>query len=256
MANPNTYIKLENVTLEFFLYKEKISSLKEFLIKKLKFQKQHTYDKLLGLNGVNLNLDKGDRLGIIGLNGSGKSTLLKTIAKIYTPTYGKVEVNGIMAPLIEIGAGFNPELTGRENIFLNGAFLGYNKRQIAEKVEQIIDFAEIREFIDSPVKYYSSGMYLRLAFTLSTEMIPDILILDEILGAGDLHFQKKAKERLHELIGSSKIVVIVSHLMEDIKKLCNRAICIHHGEIVYGGTPDDTIDFYFSNILHQEQQPS
>ena len=171
----------------------------------------------------------GQALGIIGRNGSGKSTLLKIIAGVYKPTMGTVEVNGTLAPLIELGAGFHHELTGRENILLNGLLMGYSKREMLERQQSIIDFADIGEFIDAPVKQYSSGMYMRLAFAVATEVDPQILLVDEILAVGDIGFQEKCFERIRRFRESGKTILLVTHNMDNVQQHCDRAILIDHG---------------------------
>ncbi len=246
------YIKLKNIGLEFIKYYDKGSSIKEFVLNKLTFKKRVRYNKFWGLKDINVTINKGDRVGVIGLNGAGKSTLLKTISRIYEPTTGIIDYKGVMASLIEIGAGFNAECTGRENIFLNGSILGFTKKELEKKYENIVRFAELENFIDTPVKYYSTGMYMRLAFTIATEVVPDILILDEIFAGGDVHFRKKASERLENLIDTSKIVIIVSHQMADIEKFCNRVLVIDHGRLMYDDVPEKAIEYYYREILKEE----
>jgi ABC-type polysaccharide/polyol phosphate transport system ATPase subunit len=171
-------------------------------------------------------------LGIIGLNGAGKTTLLKVISQIYKPTEGQVNVKGRIAPLIEIGAGFHPELTGRENIFLNGSLLGISKKDLNARIQSIVDFSELHEFIDTPVKYYSTGMHLRLGFTIATEFPPDILILDEMFAGADQFFISKAQKRLENFIASSKIMLMVTHEMEYVKKFCNKIVTLQDGKLI------------------------
>ncbi len=199
-----------------------------------------------GLRNVNLDLKDGDRLGIIGRNGAGKSTLLKVVSRIYRPTEGTVGVTGRIVPLIEIGAGFNPELSGRENAFLNGAILGMSRRFIAQRMESIIDFSELREFIDMPVKYYSTGMHLRLAFTLATELPPDILILDELYAGGDASFIEKANVRLDRFVADSKILILVAHNLEYIRRFCTRVLILDRGRVEADGAPGPMVERYLA----------
>ena len=190
----------------------------------------------------------GQMLGIIGRNGSGKSTLLKIIAGVYRPTKGKVEVKGTLAPLIELGAGFHHELTGRENILLNGLLMGYSKREMLEREQSIIEFAEIGDFIDAPVKQYSSGMYMRLAFSVATEVDPEILLIDEILAVGDAPFQQKCFERIQNFRQAGKTIMFVTHAMEQVAEHCDRAILIDQGSIMADGRPDEVIPVYLSSV--------
>ena len=183
-------------------------------------------------------------VGIVGRNGSGKSTLLKIIAGVYKPSAGSVTVKGTIAPLLELGAGMHPELTGRENIILNGLMMGYSKRDMREREASIIDFADIGEFIDSPVKQYSSGMYTRLAFAVATEVNPNVLIMDEILAVGDSQFQAKCFERLQRFRLLGKTMLLVTHSLDEVVKHCDRAIVLSHGSVIFDGPPDDAIDLY------------
>ena len=239
-------INLKDVTLEYETHHDRTNSLKEFVINTITRRKyvEQKISRIKALNAVNLEVFEGERIGIIGLNGSGKSTTLKVISGILKPTQGSVEVVGSVQPLIEIGAGFDPEFTGRENIYLNGYMLGFNKKQLQEKEQEIIDFTELGHFIDTPVKYYSSGMTVRLAFTIATIIKPEILIIDEMLAAGDLSFIQKATNRLEKLIDESRALAIVSHDLSIIKKLCTRVIVAKRGSFVFDGKPDEAIDFY------------
>lgn len=238
-------IQLEDVSLRFRIYTDKGMSVKEAIINSIKKRK---YDEMVKefwvLKDLNLQINQSDRLGIIGNNGAGKSTLLKLISKIYEPTSGQIHINGRVVPLIELGAGFNPELTGRENIYLNGAVLGYTKSEMEKLEKNIIDFSELGEFIDVPIKYYSTGMYARLAFTVATEIDPEILIIDEIFAGGDINFVDRAVNRINNLIDSAKIVIMVSHSMGLIEDICNRCIVIADHGIVYDGPPKEAIQFY------------
>ncbi len=241
----NAYVKFEDVSLKFKMYTDKGISVKEAVINTLKKRKySDTVKEFWVLNHINTTISQGDRLGIIGNNGAGKSTMLKLISRIYEPTKGKIDINGKVVPLIELGAGFNPELTGRENIYLNGAILGHTKENMAKLEKNIIEFSELNEFIDVPIKYYSTGMYARLAFTVATEINPEILIIDEIFAGGDINFVDRAVNRLNSLIDSAKIVIMVSHSMNLIQDICNRCFVISDGHIAFDGKTDEAIKFY------------
>lgn len=216
------------------------------LLRPPRWQKLAATDTFWGLRDVSFNLREGDRLGIIGGNGAGKSTLLKVISRIYRPTEGKAHVNGRIVPLIEIGAGFNPELSGRENVFLNGAILGMPRRLIADRMASIIDFSELGDFIDMPVKYYSTGMHLRLAFSLATEIEPDILILDELYAGGDASFIERANIRLERFVSGSKILILVAHNLDYIRRFCTQVMVLDKGKIFAQGKPSEMIDAYLS----------
>ena len=220
-------IKVENVSMKFNLMEEKVDSLKEFVVKL--FKGKLFYNEFIALNNISFEIKKGDIFGLVGFNGAGKSTMLKIIAGVLKPSSGKVTVNGSMAPLIEVGAGFDPELTAKENIFLNGAILGYTREFLEEHFDNIIDFAELRKFINVPVKNFSSGMYARLGFAIATEVKPDILIVDEILSVGDYQFQQKCNDRIQKMIKLGTTVILVSHDINVIKNLCNRVIWLDHG---------------------------
>ncbi len=204
------------------------------------------------LKRVNFSLRGGDRLGIVGLNGAGKSTLLKMIVGIYPPQSGHVHVNGKITPMIELGTGFDLELSGRENIYLNGSLIGRSFRQMRDLEKAIIDFSELGEMIDMPVKYYSSGMHGRLAFSIGAIVDPEILLLDEIFAAGDAHFVQKASTRLQELFNNSQIVILVSHELEQIRSICNQVMVMHKGQIVNYGAPEEMIDYYLQEIVAAE----
>jgi ABC-type polysaccharide/polyol phosphate transport system ATPase subunit len=246
MINETTHIKIENLSLVYDLYYDKTNTLKEFFVNKLTGKKyvEKQKAKLNALDNISFNINHGERLGVIGLNGAGKSTLLKVLSGILKPTSGKLYVKGSVQPLIEVGAGFNPEFSGRENIYLNGAMLGFNKKQIMEKEDEIIEFSELQDFIDVPVKYYSSGMTVRLGFTIATIIKPEILLMDEMLSAGDVSFIAKAKRRLDELLNIAKILILVSHDLELIKKLTPRAIVLNHGKIIFDGNTEEAINYY------------
>ena len=214
-----------------------------YIIKKLKFQSV-SFEEFWALRDISFTVDKGESCALIGANGSGKSTMLKIISGILAPTKGHVEVNGSIAPLIELGAGFDYELTGRENIFLNGAILGYSKKLMLEKYDEIVDFSELREFIDVPVKNYSSGMVARLGFSIATMVKPDILVVDEILAVGDQAFQYKCHKRLEDMMNGGTTVLLVSHSAPDIKRICQKAVWIDRSNLRFVGSVDDALQLY------------
>ena len=222
--------------MKFHLNKSKTNSLKEWIIAMVKHQVR--YEDFYALRDINLTVERGEILGIIGQNGSGKSTLLKVISGIYTPTTGKVIAAGRIAPMLELGSGFDYELTGAENIFLNGAVLGFEESFLKEKYNTIVEFAELGEFIYQPLKTYSSGMVMRLAFSIATLIEPEILIVDEILAVGDERFQIKSKERMLKLIGGGTTVLMVSHNLDQIMELCSRAIWLKDGIVQMEGSAD------------------
>lgn len=236
-------IVVDNVSMRFNLASERVDSLKDLLIKKIKFQ-SCSFDEFWALNNISFSVDKGESCALIGANGSGKSTMLKIISGILTPTKGSVEVNGSIAPLIELGAGFDYELTGRENIFLNGAILGYSKKLMLEKYDEIIDFSELRDFIDVPVKNYSSGMIARLGFSIATIVKPEILVVDEILAVGDQAFQDKCHKRLEDMMNSGTTVLLVSHSAADIKRICQKAVWIDKSNLRFVGNVDEALQLY------------
>lgn len=201
-------------------------------------------DTFYALNDVSFEIKKGETVGIIGTNGSGKSTILKLIAGVILPTKGQVTVNGRISPLIELGAGFHPELSGRENIYLNGTILGLTKKQIDERFDQIVEFAELADFIDSPVKHYSSGMYMRLGFAVAVHVDPEILLVDEILAVGDTAFQQKCFQKMHSFREMGVTIIFVSHSLETIADFCERAILIDHGSLLASGRPNEVITEY------------
>ncbi|MCW1969639.1 MAG: ABC transporter ATP-binding protein [Anaerolineae bacterium] len=244
-------IDFDQVSLRFRIYHNRTPSIKETVLDWLsQRQKRATgYTEIYALNQISLTIKSGDRLGIIGRNGAGKSTLLKAIAGIYPLHAGQLLVRGRVSPLIEMGAGFNPELSGRRNIYLNGAMLGIAPEAMAEHEAEIVEFAELAEFIDMPLKYYSSGMYSRLAFSIATTIQPEILLLDELLSTGDSHFVSKATARMRQLFSSSHIVILVSHTMPQILDLCNTAIVLHKGKLLMQGTPAECNAFYTSEAF-------
>lgn len=224
----NPMISVRGVTMNFSMPKEKVDNVKEYIIRKLK--RKLSYDKFCALDNVSIDIEKGEVVGIIGLNGSGKSTLLKIISGILTPSEGEVITNGTISPLIELGAGFDPELTTRENIFLNGSVLGFERSFIREKYDEILDFAELRDYENVAIKNFSSGMVARLGFAIATLVKPDILIVDEILAVGDFLFQQKCERRIAEMMSGGTTVLIVSHSIEQIERLCSRILWLDHGK--------------------------
>lgn len=239
-------IKVKDVVLTYELYHDQTRSLKEAVVN-LFHKRQYTRERKSHFNAldhITFEIKEGERLGIIGGNGAGKSTLLKIISGILKPTKGTVKVNGTIQPLIEISAGFNPEFSGMENIYLNGYMLGFSKEQITAKEKEIIDFTELGEFIHVPVKYYSSGMSVRLAFAIATSIDPEILLFDEMLSAGDAHFSAKAQARMNVLLKESKGMIIVSHDLSVIKKLCSRVLWLDSGKIRLDGSPEQVIAEY------------
>ena len=235
-------IKVDNVSMCFNLSTEKHESLKEYLLAMVQGRLQ--YDEFYALRDVSLDIMPGDFYGLVGLNGSGKSTLLKTIAGVYKPTKGKVTVNGSIAPLIELGAGFDMDLTARENIYLNGTVLGFSPKYLDEKFDEIVEFSELQNFLDVPLKNYSSGMVARIGFAIATITKPDILIADEVLSVGDFLFQQKCEKRMKELMAGGTTVILVSHSMEDVARYVSRLVVMNHGEKVFDGTPREVFRHY------------
>ena len=233
-------IELKNVTKSFKLYYDKQSTLKERLV----FWNKKKADERMILNDISLEIKKGETVALIGVNGSGKSTLLKMMTKIIYPTKGTIKTYGKITSLLELGAGFHPDFTGRENIYFNASIFGLTEKEIDKRLESIIAFSELGELIDSPVRTYSSGQYMRLAFSIAINVDADILLIDEILAVGDQHFQDKCFLKLSELKESEKTIVIVSHSLDSIKKLCTRAVWIHEGKIRNDGMTSEVVDEY------------
>ncbi|MBS4762059.1 ABC transporter ATP-binding protein [Carnobacteriaceae bacterium zg-ZUI252] len=233
-----TYVvDIDNVSIKFNMSREKIDNLKEYMIKKLKGDIQ--MDTFLALNQVSLKVKKGEAVGLIGLNGSGKSTLLKVVAGVLKPVSGTKKVVGTMAPLIELGAGFDFDLTANENVFLNGAILGYSRKEMSQFYDDIVDFAELHEFMDVPIKNFSSGMLARLAFAIATIGKPDILIVDEVLSVGDYRFQEKCEQRIQKMMDGETTILFVSHSIEQVEKICNKALWLEKGVVkMYGDTKE------------------
>lgn len=242
MENKENAVELRNVEMHFNMSSERFESLKEYFLKLVK-GKLH-FEKFVAINNVSFDIKKGDVFGIVGLNGSGKSTTLKIISGILEPTKGTVETEGIIAPLIELGAGFDMELTARENIYLNGSVLGYSKKFMDEKFDDIVEFSEMKDFLDVPMKNYSSGMVARIGFAIATVTTPDILIVDEILAVGDFLFQQKCEERISKMMNDDTTVIIVSHSIEQIERLCKHCVWLEHGKIKMIGDTAEVCEAY------------
>lgn len=235
-------IQAKQVSVCYKMSYDRVTSIKEYLVQLLKGKIK--YEEFWALKDVEFSLKKGEVLGIIGHNGAGKSTLLKVISGILKPTTGSVQVNGTIVPMLELGSGFDYDLSGRENIFLNGAILGYSERFLKEKCEEIIAFSELGQFIDVPLRNYSSGMVMRLAFSIATVVQPDVLIVDEILAVGDAAFQEKSKKRMLELMGGGTTVLFVSHSLEQIREMCDRVLWLEQGQMKRFGETKEVCDAY------------
>ncbi len=238
-------INVKNVSMRFNIYQQKIYNIKEYFIKLLKGQLEH--DEFTALDGITFSVKKGSSLALVGRNGSGKSTLLKILAGVMKPTTGNAIVHGSIAPLIELGAGFDPELTAEENIYLNGAVLGYSHSEMEEKFNKIVEFSELKEFLSVPIKNFSSGMYARLGFSIATVRKPDILIVDEILSVGDFKFQEKCKNKINEILKDGTTLLFVSHSMEEVETLCENAIWLENGKIRLYGKSKTVCDEYLKS---------
>lgn len=241
-------IKVNNVSMRFNLGIEKNFSLKQFFIDFLKRKKNKKSD-FWALSDVSFEVKRGEVIGFVGSNGAGKSTLLKVIAGVMKPTKGKVDIYGNICPMIELGAGFDMDLTARENIYLNGAVLGYSKEFIDSKFDEIVDFSELRDFLDVPVRNFSSGMVARLAFSVATVVDPEILIVDEILSVGDIAFQQKSENKMRSMIGGGTTVLFVSHSIEQIKNLCNKVVWLEHGQVKMIGPAIEVCEKYYNNQI-------
>lgn len=235
-------IRLEHVGMRFNLNKEKLDSMKEYIIKLLKREVKFT--EFWALQDVTFTVNQGDRVGILGLNGAGKSTLMKVIAGVFRPTEGTVTKEGVLAPMIELGAGFDMQYTGAENIFLYGAVLGHSRKFMEEKFDEIVAFSELEKFIDVPLKNYSSGMKARLGFSIATVVKPDILILDEVLSVGDARFRKKSEKKLVDMMDTGVTVLFVSHNLDQVKRICNKAMILDHGKLLAYGDIDEIAPMY------------
>lgn len=235
-------ISVKDVTMTFTLSKEKVDNLKEYVIKLIKHQ--IAYNQFNALEDVSFEVKKGEHLAVLGLNGAGKSTLLKAIVGVYKPTKGAVETNGVIAPLLELGAGFDTNYSGRENVFLYGAILGYDREYLEEKYDEIVEFSELGKFIEVPIKNYSSGMKARLGFSIATAVEPDILILDEVLSVGDANFRKKSLAKVQSLFEKGVTVIFVSHNIQQVREICDSAILLEKGKIISSGDVEDVIEVY------------
>jgi ABC-type polysaccharide/polyol phosphate transport system ATPase subunit len=240
--NSEPIITLQDVSVAYRVPKGRIGTFKEYAIRTL--QRKVQFNKFLALKDVSVTINRGEVFGIIGNNGAGKSTMLKVISRVLRPTKGRVLLYGNIAPLLELGAGFHPELTGRENVYLNGALLGYNQDEMDAVFEEIVEFSELREFIDAPLRTYSSGMYARLGFAVATAHVPEILIVDEILSVGDEAFQRKCNERMQSYQEQGSTVLIVSHGLAKIQDMCNRVLWLDHGQVQMIGDPAEVIEAY------------
>ncbi len=246
MEEKKVVIDVDNVTIRFNLANQKVDNLKEYFIKLVK--RELMFQEFLAVKDVSFKVHKGEAWGLIGSNGSGKSTLLKAISGILKPYKGTITVDGSVAPLIELGAGFDPEMTARENIFLNGCVLGHSEQFMKEHFDEIVDFAELHDFLDSPLKNYSSGMRARLGFSIATMVKPDILIVDEILAVGDIKFRAKCEKRMNELLAGGTTLLYVSHSINEVKRLCSHALWINKGNEVMQGEVNKVCDAYVAEM--------
>ncbi|MCH5203857.1 MAG: ABC transporter ATP-binding protein [Oscillospiraceae bacterium] len=244
-------ISVKNVTKKFKIYFDKSSNLKE----KILFRNRNRYSERNVLNGISFDVKKGEAIGLIGQNGCGKSTMLKMLTRIMYPNSGTISVKGRISSIIELGAGFHPDMSGRENIYINASILGLSKKEIDGRIQEIIDFSELHEFIDNPVRTYSSGMYTRLAFSIAVNVDADILLIDEILAVGDASFQSKCFNKMMEIKAAGTTIVLVSHSLGDIEKVCNKAIWIKNGLIAMSGTPREVIPHYLDWIMAKDSEP-
>ena len=244
----NIAIQLNNVTVRFRIPHEKIPTLQEYAIRWLKRRSVHFTD-FNALNNINFSIKQGETVGIIGANGAGKSTLLKVISRVIRPTLGRVFLKGRIAPLLELGAGFDYEMTGRENIFLNGTVLGFSRKDMVNRFDRIVEFSGVSDFIDAPIRTYSSGMVARLGFAVATDVQPEVLIIDEVLSVGDAEFQQKSAARISEYHNNGSTILIVSHSSNSIKQLCDRVIWLEQGSIKMSGPVNDIVDQYSLNLL-------
>jgi ABC-2 type transport system ATP-binding protein/lipopolysaccharide transport system ATP-binding protein len=247
-------VTFQNVSVRYHLPRDPVHSFKDFAIRWMK--RKMVYDTFAALNDVSLEVRQREVLGIVGHNGAGKSTLLKLIARVLMPSEGRVTVRGRVAPLLELGAGFDREMTGRENIYLNGAVLGFRRADMEARFDRIVDFAGVRDFIDMPLRTYSSGMVARLGFAVATDIPPGILIVDEILSVGDAEFTKKSEQRIRELHEKSDAVLMVSHNLKLMREMCQRVAWLHHGRLMAIGDPDEVVDQYEAAVAAAANAPA
>ena len=250
MTDKQTAISILNLSKRYSIGKRKESSLRSTLASVFK-KNNGSNDSFWALKNISFDINKGDIIGVIGRNGAGKSTLLKVLSKITQPTEGRIEINGRVASLLEVGTGFHPELTGRENIYLNGTLLGMTRKEVAEKLEEIVEFSGVRKFIDTPVKHYSSGMYVRLAFSVAAHLEPEILIIDEVLAVGDAEFQKKCLGKMEDVAGEGRTVIFVSHDLAAVKSLCNKGVVLDNGKVVCYNQIKKAINSYLKNDIKE-----
>lgn len=246
MADKSVMIDVDHVTIRFNLSSQKVDNLKEYLVKLMKHELM--FQEFLAVQNVSFQVRQGEAWALIGANGSGKSTMLKAISGIMKPYKGTVTVNGSVAPLIELGAGFDQECTARENIFLNGCVLGHSERFMQEHFDEIVEFAEIGKFLDSPIKNFSSGMKARLGFSVATMVKPDILIVDEVLSVGDYKFKQKCMKRMDELLGDGTTLLFVSHSIDEVRRLCDHAVWLDHGVARMQGEVNEVCDAYMAEM--------
>jgi len=237
-------VHIENLSKKFRLYHERNQSLKSVIMR----GRRSVHEDFWALKDISFEVPSGSTFGLIGSNGSGKSTLLKCLAKIYYPEKGTINYNGKIAALLEVGSGFHPELSGRENVFLNGSILGMSKKEVTRKFDEIVDFSGVEQFIDQPVKNYSSGMYVRLGFAIAINVNPDVLVVDEVLSVGDAEFQEKCRQKFIDFKSAGKTVILVSHAMESVREMCDQAAWLSHGELVQVGDADKTIRAYLNSL--------
>lgn len=239
-------VEVKNVSVKYKLTHDNIKNLKEYIVALIKGK--IAYEEFWALTGVSFNIEAGDVVGIIGRNGAGKSTLLKIVAEIQKPTYGTVSHKGTIVPMLELGAGFDVDLTGKENIYLNGAILGYNKEYLESKYSEIVEFSGLEKFIDTPIRNYSTGMMARLAFSIAAMVVPEILIVDEVLSVGDADFQQKSYQRMVELMSGGTTVLVVSHSIDQIKKICNKIIWLENGRLKDFGKTKEICNAYMESL--------
>lgn len=240
-------ITVKNVSIRYLMIYDRVKSIKEYIVQKIKGKVK--YEEFWALKNIDFQVEKGEVVGIIGHNGAGKSTLLKIISGILKPTEGSVSVQGVIVPMLELGSGFDQDLTGRENIFLNGAILGYSEEFLKQKYDEIVEFSELGKFIEIPLRNYSSGMIMRLAFSIATVVNPDILIVDEILAVGDADFQAKSKARMMELMGGGTTVLFVSHTLDQIREMCDKVLWIEHGQMQAFGETEEICNKYEQSCI-------